>query len=32
VRVSNARAVKVGDFASVTITGADAHDLTAKLE
>ena len=30
VRIANASSLRVGDFADVRITGADAHDLTAQ--
>ena len=31
VRIANASSLRVGNFADVRITGADAHDLTAQL-
>jgi ribosomal protein S12 methylthiotransferase len=30
VRIADARGLRVGDFANVTITGSDAHDLAAR--
>jgi len=31
IRIANARGLRVGDFAEVEVTGADAYDLTARL-
>jgi hypothetical protein len=32
VRIANGRKLKVGAFARVVVTGADAHDLDARIE
>ncbi len=31
VRIARGNALRAGEFATVTVTGADAHDLTARL-